>query len=53
LFNKIFPRRGRADPGGTAIPGQLMAESEQAPEFRRLPKISLIFWVPNRNRIRY
>ena len=47
------PHRGWADPGGTAIPGQPLTGSEQAPGSRREPKISLIFWAPYRNRIRY
>ena len=47
VYNKISGRNFRlvgrwADPGGTAMPGQLVTEPEQAPELYPLTKISLI-----------
>ena len=42
-----------ADPGGTAMPGQLVTEPEQAPELHPLTKISLISKRPHGPRIRY
>ena len=42
-----------ADPGGTAMPGQPVIESEQAPELRPLTKISLISKGAHGPRIRY
>ena len=42
-----------ADPGGTAIPGQPVTESEQAPELSPLTKISLISKRTHGPRIRY
>ena len=44
----------RAEPGGTAIPGQPVAKAEQAPDKLHLgSKISLISKPPYRGRIRY
>ena len=42
-----------ADPGGTAMPGQLVTEPEQAPELYPLTKISLISKRTHGPRIRY
>ena len=42
-----------ADPGGTAIPGQPVTESEQAPELYPLSKIRLISKETHGFRIRY
>ena len=42
-----------ADPGGTAMPGQLVTEPEQAPELYPLTKISLISKMAHGHRIRY
>ena len=44
---------GWAVPGGTAIPGQPVVRSEQAPAPHRFSKISLISMSPNGGRIRY
>ena len=41
------------NPGGTAIPGQLVTETEQAPELYPLSKISLISKGAHGSRIRY
>ena len=42
-----------ADPGGTAMPGQPLTESEQAPKLYPLIKISLISKGGHAPRIRY
>ena len=42
-----------ANPGGTAMPGQLVTEPEQAPELHPLTKISLISKRTHGPRIRY
>ena len=42
-----------ADPGGTAMPGHLVTEPEQAPELHPLTKISLISKRTHGPRIRY
>ena len=42
-----------ADPGGTAMPGQLLTRPEQAPEPHPLAKISLISKRTHGSRIRY
>ena len=42
-----------ADPGGTAIPGQPVTKSEQAPVLHPLTKISLISKGAHGPRIRY
>ena len=42
-----------ADPGGTAIPGQPVTESEQAPDLYPLSKIRLISKGAHGSRIRY
>ena len=43
----------RADPGVTAMPGQLVTEPEQASELNPLTKISLILKRTRGPRIRY
>ena len=51
---EIFRLVGKwADPGGTAMPGQLVTEPEQAPELYPLTKISLISKRTHGPRIRY
>ena len=42
-----------ADPGSTAMPGQLVTKPEQAPELHPLTKISLISKRAHGSRIRY
>ena len=53
LIRMIALRKGEPSLEVLQYQIKLMAESEQAPDSRRFPKISLIFWAPFRNRIRY
>ena len=54
LINDSLSLVGKwADPGGTAMPGQLVTEPEQAPELYPLTKISLISKRAHGPRIRY
>ncbi len=53
FFISFAPRREKADPRGTAIPGQPVAKAKQAPAIHRVPKISLISLIPSGDPIRY